>query len=390
MKRRAERPDAAFYGKRDEGSVTKEEYLKTAEDLIYLSACAVNRVLPDADRVKGMDLALLYQAAEFHLLTAVTAMALESAGVRDPSFTQAKSKAIRKTVLMDAEMKELFRRLDAAGIWHMPLKGGALKDLYPALGMRQMADLDILIDASRADDVKDIMESMGFTAEHFRVGVHDVYHKEPVCNFELHRALFRENHGSGLVTYYRDVGNRLIKGAGYERRFTPEDFYLYMVAHAYKHYIVGGTGLRSLLDTYVYLQAKELNKAYVAAEAEKLGIAAFEAANRSLALRLFGGEELTAADKEMLDYILSSGAHGTVIHSVRNTMKTKNWSKAQYALHRFFVPVSRKNPDYSAYAGMYPFFYRHKLLLPFLPFYRAYRALINGRLKAEAKAIRDA
>ena len=162
-----------------------------------------------------------------------------------------------------------------------------------------------------------------------------------------------------------------------------------MIAHGYKHYSSGGTGLRSLLDPYVYLQSAGLDLEYIAAEAEKLGIAGFEAANRSLALHLFSGGELTAPDQEMLNYVLSSGAYGTVTHYVRNTMRKRNWTKLQYALHRFFVPVSRKNPEYADYAGAYPLFYKHKLLLPLLPFYRTFRAMIQGRFKGEAKALRD-
>lgn len=272
----------------------------------------------------------------------------------------------------------------------MPLKGSVLKNLYPAIGTRQMADCDILIDPSRAFYVKSVMESMGFTTKTFGTALHDTYYKEPVCNFEIHRELFGETHSEKLRAYYRDVENRLIPGPGCERRFTPEDFYLYMIAHEYKHYAILGTGLRSLLDTYVYLRANELDMEYVAAEAEKLGIAAFETANRALALHLFGGGELTAEDHEMLDYILFSGVHGSMVYRVRNKMKKNNWSKMQYALHLFLVPVSRKNPRYGEFALNHPFFYRHKLLLPFLPFYRAFRVMKNGRFKSEVKAIRDA
>lgn len=370
--------------------MTQEEYRAAAENVIYLAACALNRILPDTDRMKGMDLALLYHVADFHLLTGIVGYALESAGVCDPAFTQAKSKAIRKVILMDAEMKELFHRLDVAGIWYMPLKGSVLKDFYPAIGMRQMADHDILIDPSRAADVKDIMESLDFTTEHFDADVHDTYHKEPVCNFEIHRALFGESHDDKLVAYYRNVGERLLKGPGFERRFTPEDFYLYMIAHEYKHYDGSGTGLRSLLDTYVFLSKTSLNMDYVTDEAEKLGIRDFEEKNRSLSLHLFSGEALTDADQEMLDYILSSGTYGTITHRVENKMRKKGWSKIQYALDRFFVPISRKNKDYAAYAGAYPFFYKYKVLLPILPFYRTFRAMKAGSFEAEAQAIMNA
>jgi len=271
----------------------------------------------------------------------------------------------------------------------MPLKGIVLQHLYPIYGMRQMSDHDILFDAKRADAVKSIMEGLGFSTEHFGASNHDVYHMEPVCNFEMHRELFGSSHDEKLYEYYKDVQNRLL-GEGYEKHLSPEDFYLYVTAHEYKHYTGGGTGLRSVLDTYVYLQKTKLDMDYVTAEAEKLGMAEFEAANRSLAQHLFSGGELTAADKEMLEYILSSGVYGTIGHRVENTMSKHGWGKIQYALNRFFVPISRKNKDYEAYAGSYPIFYKYKILLPFLPFYRTIRAMKAGRFKAEARAIRNA
>ena len=59
-------------------------------------------------------------------------------------------------------------------------------------------------------------------------------------------------------------------------------------------------------------------------------------------------------------------------------------------LDRFFVPISKKNPGYAIFACFYPIFYRHKVLLPLLPFYRTFRAIQSGSFKAEAKAVKDA
>ena len=179
-------------------------------------------------------------------------------------------------------------------------------------------------------------------------------------------------------------------GDGYEKHLSPEDFYLYVTAHEYKHYAVNGTGLRSLVDTYVYLQKTALDMNYVEAEMEKMGIAEFEAQNRVLALHLFSGEELTAKDQEMLDYILSSDVYGNLSNGVENGIRKNGESMLRYMLDRFFVPVSEKNLSYSDYAGQYPFFYKHKILLPLLPFYRTIRAMKAGRFQAEAKAIKNA
>ena len=359
------------------------------QNLIYLISCAVNGVKPDPERVAGMDMDAIYTLASRHMLAATVAPALKAAGIQDKRFAKALEHSALKSSTMDMEMDALFAELDAAGIWHMPLKGTVLQHLYPVYGMRQMSDHDILFDAERAEDVKTIMERLGFSTEYFDEGNHDVYHKEPVSNFEMHRELFGPSHDEKLYEYYKDVQNRLL-GEGYEKHLNPEDFYLYVTAHEYKHYSSRGTGLRSVVDTYVYLQKTKLDMDYVTAEAEKLGMAEFEAANRSLAQHLFSGVELTEADKKMLDYVMSSGVYGTIVHSVENKMRKNGWDKLRYALGRFFVPVSRKNRDYAAYAGQYPFFYKHKILLPLLPFYRTIRAMKAGRFQAEAKAIKNA
>lgn len=46
---------------------------------------------------------------------------------------------------------------------------------------------------------------------------------------------------------------------------------IYMIAHEYKHFSKGGTGLRSLLDTYVFLRHcdETLDKEYVESELKK-------------------------------------------------------------------------------------------------------------------------
>lgn len=360
-----------------------------AQDLIYLVSCAVSGVTPDGSRVAGMDLDALYKLACRHMLAATVAPALKAAGIQDERFSHDFEHSALKSGTMDMEMNAIFAELDAAGIWHMPLKGIVLQHMYPIYGMRQMCDHDILYDASRAKDVRAIMERLGFRTMRFGSGDDDIYHKPPVSNFEMHRTMLGPCRGEKLWAYYRDVRDRLL-GDGYEKHLSPEDFYLYLVAHEYKHYCGFGTGLRSFLDTYVFLKKEALDMDYVAAEAKKMGLAEFEADNRGLSLRLFSGETLTERDREMLDYALSSGASGNYDNRVANGMRKVGGSRLRYALNRFFVPISRKSSRYAVFANDFPFFYRHKLLLPFLPFYRIFRAMKNGRFLPEARAIKNA
>lgn len=219
----------------------------------------------------------------------------------------------------------------------------------------------------------------------------DVYYQKNGVVFEMHSSLFKKSNGL-LNDYYLNIKERLVKDKDndFGFHFKPDDLYIYITAHEYKHFSNCGTGLRSLTDTYLCIKKLDLDFSYIDRETEKLGISEFERANRSLATHLFGGEELTTADVEMLDYILTSGTYGTLAHRIRNHMEKNRRGKIRYMIHRLSVPFSKKNELYDVYAGRYPFFYKHKILLPFLPLYRLIRSVKRGRFKAEADAIKKA
>ena len=74
----------------------------------------------------------------------------------------------------------------------------------------------------------------------------------------MHAALFHDVSCPQLSAYYGSIRDRLLpmEGKRFGFRMSSEDFYLYMLAHTYKHDSNGGTGLRSLLDVYIYRRAK--------------------------------------------------------------------------------------------------------------------------------------
>ena len=359
---------------------------QAVKDVVYLASCAVNKRIPDLSRIEETDPAAVLALAKRHMLAATVSVALESAGCKNQQTNGAVAAAQRKAILLDAALKNVKEALTKREIWFMPLKGAILKDYYPKYGMREFSDYDVLVDPTRAADVKDVMEELGFTTVSFNRGNHDVYRKGPSVTFEMHTALFSGLHDEDFYNYYQNVEERLV-GEGYDRRFTPEDFYLYHVAHEYKHYVTLGSGLRFLLDVYVFLKNVELDEDYVATESQKLGVREFERENRALAFRLFDGEELTDADCEIIEYRLESGASGTRLHLVENKIREKKWGKLRYAFGRFLVPIDKTKPRYAVFSKKYPFFYRHKVLLPLLPFYRLFNSLRKGRFVKEVKNI---
>ena len=352
----------------------KTEYGKNAVLMIKLISGVLNDKKPDEDLLSGIDPGKLFTVARAHNLAAITAYALEEAGIKYPAFSEAKDKAIRKNILLDAEREAVTSEMEKKGIWYMPLKGALLHEWYPRIGMRQMADNDILCDSTRMEEVKGIFVSRGYYVKLFGKSNHDVYYKAPVYNFEMHSGLFSsKSHSENLWKYYEGIENRLVNDgkSKFGRRFTNEDFYLYMLAHEWKHFSGSGTGLRSLVDTYVFLKkfGNALDWDYISDEAEKLEILDFEKNNRTLSCKLFDRERLSDEEKKLLSYYVYSGTYGNLENQVSHKLQKLNGSRLKYLKGRLFpsreylaftVPWVEKSPLLVPAGWIYRIIYRTK------------------------------
>ena len=131
-------------------------------------------------------------------------------------------------------------------------------------------------------------------------------------------------------------------------------------------------GLRSLLDTYVIWKklGDELDEPYIISETKKLGIDTFEQKTRQLALNLFGNGQLTDEYRKMFDYIIFSGTYGTLKNNIENSVKNNGGGKKgklKFVTQKLFLPMDNIK-------SYYPFYYKHKILLPVLFFYRLGKA----------------
>lgn len=97
-----------------------------------------------------------------------------------------------------------------------------------------------------------------------------------------------------------------------------DDAYVYIVAHAYKHFIFSGTGIRTLIDLYVYNEncKDKIDRNYIHEQYTLLGIQKYEEKARTVAYKLFDQPVqdfsfLTKDENEYIDYYFSSGIYGT-------------------------------------------------------------------------------
>ena len=138
--------------------MTRFEMRRRYLTVTYLLACALNDVTPSRDLIPEEHIDGLYQYAKHHSVGALVSVALEKIGLIPKNAIAERNMAIRKIMLLDAGRAEIFARFEAEGIKYMPLKGVIIKEMYPSIGLRQMADNDILFDPAYRERVKEIMQ----------------------------------------------------------------------------------------------------------------------------------------------------------------------------------------------------------------------------------------
>ena len=258
------------------------------------------------------------------------------------TWSHRKDANVAKNLVQVSERDKLVHLLTEDGIDVLPLKGSVLIDMYPNPSWRQMADLDMLIRADQNHKVRAHMEHLGYITKIFDSGKDDCYDLPPFLHVEMHRELVPS--GSpipGLSDYYVDPWRRAVPGAASDAQpgsadehpahlyhFSWDDYYLFLLAHFYRHFQVGGSGIRNVMDIHVFLQnhKKDLHEEYLAAELEKLHMTDFRTDMEARAERWFGAatESLSAhkqapvhRHREDIDYLLfSSGAYGLVSYSM--------------------------------------------------------------------------
>lgn len=366
---------------------------KTYSLILYLVCCTMNGKKADPAMLSGLDADDLMEQAEAHSLAAVIAEALGSALNDRSLFSEAQARdweekrnqTIRTNMLFNAERQNVLALLENNKVWHMPLKGYIISNYYPNPLLRRCSDVDVLFDPEKAELVRDLMNTNGYKTEDFNGNDEDIYFKQPVYNFEMHRALV-DNKQEVWYDYYKNVKqDRLerVEGKEYEYRFNDNDFYVYFVVHAVKHIRYSGTGLRTLVDLYVCINKSNIDFAYIEGEFKKLGVYDEEQLMRKLSVKLFsesalnGQVKLTQEEADLLDRMIISGVYGTEDLYIENNFKKisgdkEGSSKLKYAMYRLFPPAE-------LYRKTYPFFYKHKAARPFLVFVRGFDIITKRR-----------
>lgn len=329
----------------------------------------------------------LYSLAKFHSIEHLLYYQLQIFDEEDviTLIKQSYMKQVHKTALFDVELEAICDALEQKHIKHMPLKGSIMKHLYPSIEMRSMADLDILFEKNKHKEVANIFKELGYTREgKGSDSNHDVYMRAPLMNVEMHKEMMNEVFA--YAKYYETIWDNVIlkSGTNYQYFLSNEDFYIFHICHAGKHFDNGGTGIRTIVDEYVYLNKYQdtLNWQYIYQELGKLNLTLFEKNIKNLAFYWFDENyQFTETEKTLLNdltnFIVSSGTYGTTKQFMiqkgfisEDMLNTVNQSKFKFIVRKIF-------PTFKDMKRKYIILKKMPFLLPFFWCWRLIKTLFR-------------
>lgn len=290
--------------------------------------------------------------------------------------------AVRSAVMLQTrkthDFLALAEGLRAAGIRALVVKGIVCRSLYPQPDLRPSSDEDLLVPPEQYEAAQKVLEEYGMTCTKIRSGDHERdYGMEGSPLFvELHRDLFspEEPACSGWNRYFDSVFDRAeeqeIQGTPV-LTMGPTDHMLYLLLHAFKHFIHSGVGIRQLCDICLYAQARsgeiswprilEISRE-LRAEGFVRGV--FALGRQYLNLNPAGCPEDGPDPEALLADILGAGIYGSAtqarLHSGNMTLKavTDGPGGRGPALLGALFPDSRKLED------RYPYLKKRPWLVP--------------------------
>jgi len=321
----------------------------------------------------------IYTLSKAHDLAHIAGDALSRAGLLQGEAVKAFQKwqylALYRYQRVSYEISELRRVLNEEKIPFMPLKGTVLREHYPDPAMRTSVDIDILVHGEDLERVKNLLiETLSYRFD-VEEG-HDVSFFAPSeLHVEIHFALCDEKDKRTLSLGDPWENAHLKEGCLYEYEMTNEFFYAYSMAHAAKHFYVGGCGIRPFMDMVVMRRAMPRDEGKVKAILDKAGLLAFAEYAEKLCDHWFFGAEGDETIAFMEEYLLAGGAFGTVEGYIVSIQGDKGG--AYYFWRKVFLP-------YKSMKKQFPVLNKCPILLPFCHVARWFAIVFTSRRKKAA------
>ena len=185
-----------------------------------------------------------------------------AAGENTPLFAAIKQQVIGQVLnqtVRSAEFADLYRSLRDAGLHPVVVKGQLCSRLYPLRDHRISADDDLFIPEGEFFACHQALLANGLTtdtpADELPTADEVSYtKKDSPLYIELHRHLFdsAQDAHDELNHFFADIAPVEVDGF---LTMPPHEHLLYLILHAYKHFVYSGIGLRQFCDIGLWAQA---------------------------------------------------------------------------------------------------------------------------------------
>ena len=291
---------------------------------------------------------------------------------------------VNRQVVQENEFLNLILALRERGLEPLVVKGAVCRKLYPKPLLRPSVDDDLLIPPEQAAAFHAALQELDLKPDNSRYDPETdwelSYHRPGSPLYvELHKCLFdpKSPAFSGFNSYFTEAFIQPCRETVQDvELLTPEPnlHLLFLILHAYKHFLHSGFGLRIVSDICLFSRAhtEELDFTALYRICGELRCHRFTAALYHIgekylgipAPKPFASEEVDIGP--LLADIMDAGLHGTDIdrlHSANITLHTVSDARTGGKAGKGGLRASLF-PGASSLAGRYPFLERHPALLP--------------------------
>ena len=277
-----------------------------------------------------------------------------------------------------ADFLLLYEELQRRGLHPAVVKGIVLRSLYPVPEQRASVDEDLLVSDAEFPAVHRALIDLGFSAVNPEAADEVTYLSDlRGLYLEVHRQLLPPSDAYGDCNVpFVDCLDRTVEVMIQDvsvRTLSPTDHLLFLICHAYKHFLHGGVGIRQLCDMGLFVQRygnqiqwQHILDACRSLHIDRLAAAMFRIGAEHLALPLpeiFAGYEEDV--QPLLGDVLSGGVYGMSdlnrAHSSTLTLEAvaaeRQGRRRGGVLRSVFLPAS-------SLEGRYTYLRSHKWLLP--------------------------
>lgn len=261
---------------------------------------------------------------------------------------------IVKDTNQNIEIEKILNAFEENHIKTLIVKGAVIKDIYPQNYMRQMCDIDILVEPNNFKKAAKIMKDMGYQ-KYYNYEKHLIFTKSPFVVVELHRKLVLKKEVIAF-DYFNNIWPFCIKYKDYENiyQLDVDNAYIFCIYHLLIHFKITGITIKDILDVYLYhetyqdvLNYDALNKVF-----QDLDILDFAENIKHIAYKWFGTDKIDDFD-EVENFILQ----GRSLNNKVNYAIEKNNGKLNFLVQLLF-------PNMEIMQEKFPVLERFPLLLP--------------------------